>query len=120
MNIDELYTLERHDAGEEMQVKTEQGEPLEVWLTLVGIDSKIYRNITNELQSSILKNLDADKELLKAQSMAKCTIGWRGMLENGKEIEFDRERVEQLYLNAPYIYEQANDFIVNRLNFTKG
>lgn len=112
MNTDELYTAERHESGSEMRVKDEFGEPVDLWLTLVGVDSKTYRNAMNDLRRKTLIQ-DVNEESIKAEAMAAVTIGWRGTDE-----EFSVERVEQLYKNAPYVYDQADEFITSRLNFT--
>jgi hypothetical protein len=120
MNIEDLYTAENHDAGAEMQVKDYTGKDLDMFITVVGVDSKLFRKVKNELRREILKDIDADTEGLRAKSQAEVTLGWRGFQSEGEDLEFTQEKAEQLYINAPYLMNQIDQFINNRLNFTKG
>jgi hypothetical protein len=120
MDIESLYTVESHESGAEMQVKDDTGKELDMFITIAGIDSKLFRKVKNELRREILKDVDADTEGLRAKSLAEVTLGWRGFQSNGEDLEFSQEKAEQLYLNAPYLMDQADNFINQRINFTKG
>ena len=120
MNIDDLYTVESHESGADMQVKNDAGEKLDMFITIAGVDSKIFRKVKNELRREILKDVDADTEGLRAKSLAQVTLGWKGFQSEGEDLEFTQEKAEQLYLNAPYLMDQADQFINKRENFTKG
>ncbi len=120
MNIDELYTKEHHEAGAEMQVNDEFGNPIDSFIMLAGMDSKLFKKAETELHREILKDNNIDGDKLKAEALSKTTIGWRGFDYNGKELEFSQETAFKLYYNAPYIMEQADNFIAKRANFTKG
>ena len=120
MNINELYTLDCHDAGAEMQVLDENGKKTDIYIVLAGVDSKLFRKAKNELRREILKDVAADYEGLRAKKLADVTLRWRGFTDNDEELIFTRELAEQLYLNAPYIMDQADRFINQRVNFTKG
>ena len=120
MNIEDLYTVEKHESGAEMQVKDENGKKLDMYITIAGIDSKLFRKVKSKLRSDILskKNIDADK--LKENAVSDITLGWRGFLSGETELEFSREKVLQLYQNAPYVLDQVDEFCNDRTNFTKG
>lgn len=119
MNLKDLYTVEKHETGAEMRVKDESGKELDMYITLAGVDSKVFRKAKSELQRRILNGEDNSEEL-RASALADVSIGWRGFMDDGEEIEFSREIIEQLYNNAPYVMEQADLFINSRENFTKG
>ena len=115
-NIDELYTLEHHENGAEMQVKDENGNDLDMYLILAGTDSKRFREGFAKAKREALLDDETDTNVI---TLSEATIGWRGFMSKGKELEFSKEKVEQLYRNAPYIMTQVNFFIGNRANFTK-
>jgi len=120
MNPNELYTLESHETGAEMQVQDEIGKKLDAFITLAGVDSKMFRKAKNELRREILKDVAADYESIRAKKIADVTLGGRGFNDGDDELIFNRDLVEQLYLNAPYLMDQADRFINQRINFTKG
>ncbi len=120
MNIEDLYTVESHESGADMQVKDDTGKELDMYLKIAGVDSKIFRKVKNELRREILKDVDADTEGLRAKSLAQVTLGWKGFQSEGEDLEFTQEKAEQLYINAPYLMDQADQFINKRENFTKG
>jgi len=117
MEIDQLATAGDHDKGADMQVLDQYGEKLDCFITLAGIDSKLYRTIYKDAQRKFLKgeNYDDDAEIL-----AKITLGWKGFKDKGKALKFSKVRIKQLYIAAPYIMDQADRFIIERKNFTKG
>ena len=120
-NIEDLYTVDSHEAGAEMQLKDENGNKLEMFITVAGPDSKIFRKAKNKLRTDLIsggENVDGDD--LRARALAKATIGWRGFMSKGKKLEFNPARIEQLYISAPYIVDQIDNFVNKRLNFTKG
>lgn len=118
MDINSLHTLDSHETGAEMQVEAADGEKLDCFITFVGLDSHKWRELDRQMQREILlckgKNVDA----ITDRCMAEAAISWRGFEENGKELEFSTERLHELFTNAPYIKEQANQFIGTRGNFT--
>lgn len=120
MNIDELYTLKHHEKGAEMQVRNAEGKELKMYLTLAGVDSKLYRKEKTALSRKIMANRDTDLEDARAESLAEVTLGWRGFESKGKKLKFSKEQVKKLYINAPYIMDQIDGFIFNRVNFTQG
>lgn len=120
MNPNELYTLENHETGAEMQVEDQNGKKIKAFITLAGVDSKLFRKAKNELRREILKDVAADFEVTRAKKLADVTLGWRGFTDKGKKIIFTRDLAEQLYLNAPYLMDQADRFINQRVNFMKG
>jgi len=115
-DLDQLYTLDAHEKGAEMQVINQFGKKIDCFITFAGADSKIFREAWNENK---LKALEGDKNITE-NMMAACAIEWRGFTSKGKIIKFSRKKVEQLLKNAPYIVRQADQFIAKRENFMKG
>jgi len=117
MNIDQLYTLEDHERGAEMQVKGPTGKLLDMHITVKGVDSKTFRKGFNQSKREIM--MGNDTTLAEAKLMSDIIIGWRGFEDKGKELKFTKEKAEQLFLNAPYLKDQVDVFIAKRKNFMK-
>lgn len=117
MDIKELYTSEQHEAGAEMQVNDENGKPLDLFITLAGRDSRVWK--TAEIEMKRMLYAGADSVDTMSDAMAKISLGWRGFQSDGVDLEFTKESVRNLYASAPYIAEQADKFLSDRANFTK-
>lgn len=117
MDITSLYTVEAHETGAEMQVKDVEGKPCELFLTVAGLDSKLWKKSYLEGRKAHVddESIDAD-----ARSLSGITLGWKGFTKDGEPLPFDRKQVEALYENAPYIKAQVYEFMTSRVNFTKG
>jgi len=81
MEIESLYTADLHERGAEMQVNDQYGKPLELYLSVVGVDSKAWRKESMELRRATFQGDDAEDA--RAECMAICTLGWRGFESNG-------------------------------------
>lgn len=117
MNITDLYTVDDHEAGAEMQVKSPSGKVTDFFICFVGRDSKAFRKLNHEHEKRVFGGGDEDESL--AELMACAATDWRGLKDNKKAVKFSKAKVKQLMVNAPYIVEQANLFIGSRANFTK-
>lgn len=120
MNVEDLYTVEKHEAGAEMQVRDENGKLLDMYITMAGVDSKRLKNAFKEAKRKIMDGSNVDSDDLSIDAFADSTIGWRGFQSKGKNIKFSKSKIRQLYKNAPYIIKQLDDFSSERANFTKG
>ena len=116
MDIKSLYTSESHEQGAEMQVIGPDGKKLDCYITLVGTDSKRWREI---VRTKMRKMLSDDTDDDSSELLASASIDWRGFESDGKELKFSKEAIASLFKNAPYISDQADRFIANRANFTK-
>jgi hypothetical protein len=116
MDIQNLYTVEEHEAGAEMQVHGKDGKPAKCFLTIVGLDSKTWNKA---LKKNKRKLASDDSQDASAELYAECVIAWRGFTDNGEKLEFSKAGIKGLLLSAPYIVKQIDDFIVNRVNFIK-
>jgi hypothetical protein len=117
MELDELCTTERHEKGAEIRIKNPVDDSeTDVYITIQGIDSKSYRQAAKTQQKDILDDVEGSGEKL----LASITIGWRGLTDKGVEVEFSKDRAEQLYSNSPGIARQVDNFAAKRGNFTNG
>lgn len=116
MDIEELYTAEAHQTGAEMQLKDQTGKDIDCFITVAGMDSKLWRRSFSKHKSKLLSGKDNDSD---CEMMADVTISWRGFQSGGADVEFSRDNVKALYINAPYIMSQVDLFVANRVNFTK-
>lgn len=122
MELADLYTVDAHNAGAEMRVKDQAGKPTDIYIRVVGLDSSIWRNTLREAQRAAVERLvsgEAEVEQDNTLTLAKATIGWRGLTRDGAEVEFTQEEAQALYKNAPYIADQIDRFIAKRANFTQ-
>lgn len=123
MDIKGLYTSEEHSDGAEMQIMDKIGDSVDLFITMIGCDSKEWRKITSKLSRDLLMLSDEDDGSgridAEAEALACAAIGWRKFTDKDKEYKFSKARVKALYINAPYIREQADRFIAKRVNFIK-
>jgi len=118
MKLNDLYTVENHEDGAELQIKDENGKKTPLWLTVKGTDSLTYRNELKKQKTAYVeasrndKTLDTDNFVI--DTLVASTSGWRGTDE-----EFSKELCRELYENAPFVKEQVDDFMTERKNFTK-
>lgn len=119
MELKQLQTSALHDAGAEMTVKDQFGNDTDFTITLLGVDSIAWREIKREIERDSLEEAYGDGKLRRDQAyyLAKATLGWSGLTNDGKAVKFIREKADQLYRAAPYIADQADRFIANRQNF---
>jgi hypothetical protein len=122
MELNELYTVDLHEKGAEMQLTGVDGTLVNCFITLMGIDSPSWAGIVKKHRDQRVKAIGDDVAAInnKASMVAEASIGWRGFTSDGEEIEFSVEKVKDLYLKAPYILTQADNFIAERVNFITG
>lgn len=125
MEVGKLYTVEASEKGAEVQLRDPRTrKSLDVYIRVKGIDSHEFRQCKQQRQKAELEamaeNRDVDTEALNLDMLVALTIGWRGLLDNGEEYEFNPERCRMLYEQSPAIREQVDLFIANRRNFTNG
>lgn len=118
MDVNNLYTAQKHEEGAEFQIKDENGEEIDAFITVAGLDSKMFRAAKSEMMRKMVAEDEVDNEALRANALSHITISWRGLLDGEEEHVFSQEKAETLYLNAPFIMDQADEFVNQRANFT--
>ena len=114
MSLEDLYTADSHDEGSEVQVKNSKGELVDFYIQLAGMDSQVYRDEFRK--QNRLKFLSGEEKDYDLEILVAATIGWRGEFV---EVEFSKEKARELYIQAPYVRDRCEAFVVNRANFTK-
>ena len=79
------------------------------------IKKRAQRQLNSRLKSESIDALMANN----VQFLAKLTMGWTGMSENGEPIELTLETAIDTYTKHQWIREQVDAFISDRANFTK-
>ncbi len=83
----------------------EKGVELDAKVSIVGIDSKAYRQATAKMKR--LDNAtDEQKAKAGAKLLASITTGWEGIEEDGKELVFSFDNAVSLYLKYDWIADQ--------------
>jgi len=123
MDIESLYTADRHSSGCKMRVLDDLGKETDFYITLAGQDSDIWLEANRKRQNMLVsralsKDKDEDdeseKELMgNLKLILDATLDWSGV-----DQEFSKEAALVLYQKAPYILDQCTAFIYNRANFT--
>ena len=127
MDFSKLNMTEHADKGAKMQVMhPSTGEPLEgVTITLLGDDSTVQRLRLAELRQKALakkgnfnKIYDLTEEHSQNIRISK-TIGWEGVVWEGKELACTPENVRKIYSNDGFrwLVDQVDRFTVDRSNF---
>ena len=117
----------KFEDGTEMPVlHPTTGEPLvddkgqAATITLAGVDSDIYRKITNKLTNKRYKKMSRSQkqtiEKVEAESLeiiCACTLGFKGISAGGKEIKTAKE----LYAGRKWLVQQADEWMHDRANY---
>lgn len=124
MDINQLATVEQHEAGTEFQlVNTETGEKEEVIFVVKGLDSKAWRDAQKELRRKSMGQ-DEDFDLFEfenlAPAVAKVITDWRNLNKGNKPFPYSEENELWLCENSPNVVNQIFTFLLNRENFIKG
>ena len=122
-DLAKLDTAKVAEEGAELRVAhPTTGEDLGITITLIGTDSKTFRDISKSRATASLKKKTREIDLDQNESdavelLAKCTKGWSGITENGKEIVFSHDNAVQLYTKYLWLREQIDRFMADRSNF---
>ena len=122
----DLATLDTSKVAEEgaelLVAHPTTGEDLGIKITLIGTDSKTFRDISKSRATASLKKksreIDLDQnEQDSIELLARCTKGWSGITENGKDIPFGHENAVELYTKYLWLREQIDRFMADRSTF---
>jgi hypothetical protein len=122
MELGKLETRTAHEAGAEMRVIGPDGDLTDLYLTILGVDSTLWRGLVKDIERKVAESVSMgeDPEINKAEYIAQAVIDWRGAEENGEKLPFSQDRIKRLFDDAPYICDQADRFMSKRINFTGG
>jgi len=122
MDLNQLATVEKHEAGAECQLHDPQtGEKGDGVIIIKGVDSKAWR-LAQKGQRRKYKDAD-DVDMFDHEYLypviASCITGWRGLTKGKDEFEYSEENALWLCENSPSIVTQLFSFLLDRENFTK-
>ena len=112
------------DEGAELEVlDPANGKPVGVFITLAGADSSVHRKATAAIANRRAKggfrrniNLD-DLQTESIEVLARCTLGWSGVVLDGNDVPLSKEAAVTLYTRFPWLREQVETFISDRANY---
>jgi hypothetical protein len=102
---------------------------LGIQITLAGADSDIYQKFVNKAANKVRQRIKPGRPYTPPSQeeenergialLVACTLGWEGMVMNGKEYPFTSENARALYANPGYTWlrTQVDEFIGDRSNF---
>lgn len=118
------------EAGYEFEVTTPAGDKTGIKITVRGEHSatvrnhgrKVYQEMKMKEQQAKRKGreyeLDLDEaEEMSAEAAVVRTIGWTGVIENGKEVKFSKEEAKRIYSEHSWLREQVLEQSNNVFNF---
>jgi hypothetical protein len=122
MDISQLATVERHEAGMEFQLVNQlTGEKEDAVFKVKGTDSKAWREASKMQRRKHIEDESVDfvdHEYLWPM-VASVIIGWDNLLKGGEQFEYSEENAQWLCENSPVVVSQIFAFIVDRDNFTE-
>lgn len=128
IDLNQFDTVTKSNAGAEIQLKRIDGKLSDAFITVIGCDSEKFREMRLERRRAEVKRLEsgAMKELsqremdeIACDTLAKCTLGWRGIAKDGQELTFTEQAAFNLYLQYPAIREQIDAAIMEREHFVQ-
>jgi len=124
MDLNKLDSVAACEKGFPLSIKDAEDNPTDIVITVVGVDSKIFRNENARIQSRIQmaekrgKKLDQDElEQDYCALLAKCTLGWENVDKNGKPWEFSQDAAQEVYESYPIIKSQVFTALFDRAAF---
>jgi hypothetical protein len=135
MDLESFATRSKAEEGAPMEVRNpvtqepllqDDGQP--VTITLAGSDSDRFQRVQRHNLNRRLKNsgrrgnvtltaeeLDAEK----IETLVACTISWSGIQRRGAPIDCTPDNARSVYKDFPWVREQADEFVNDRVNFLK-
>jgi hypothetical protein len=127
LNLASVNTAEKANQGVEMEIEHPgTGEGTGGFLTICGEDSEQHAKAMNILSR---KRMKAQRKTGRVEVIhddiqdgmvtlaVNCVIGWRGILEDGVEVPFNRANLRRILTTYKFVLEQVNAFIGDRSNF---
>lgn len=128
MELGSLQTATIHEEGAEVNILSPvDGKPTDVFITIMGADSKKWRTAKKKQAAQINEHLrgggkyeDLDYDSMDAEALASVTISWKGITKDKKEYKCTYDNALALYTESPAVASQLLGFISDRENFING
>lgn len=127
-DIAQLDTVAACDKGAELELlHPSTSEPLGIFIKVLGKDSTMFReHVRDEVNDRIRREQMARKrgkdieptsvqaaEAKAIELLVLCTLGWRGMVLSGSELDFNVSNARKVYTDFPWIRKQVDEGIAN-------
>jgi len=125
--------ISRSEQGAALHVKDKKGMPAlqdngtPVTITLAGTDSQRWRTAQDTIANKRLKRVNSrtpngvksaeEVREDRAFLLASVTVAWEGIKVDGQPWDCNFETAKKLYLLAPFILEQVDEFVGDNQNF---
>lgn len=98
------------------------GNPTDIKILIASRDSDVFRKQTRKIseleRKRGTKGLKAvETERMWIETLAKCTLEWENLEDDGKNIPLTLENAIEIYTKYPFVMEQILNFIQDRENF---
>jgi hypothetical protein len=103
------------------------GDPTPASITLAGPEHPKHKAVVLAAQRAVRKSFaktgrfvpndpidDAENEIDKAVT---CTLGWKGVMKDGKALDCTAQNARDIYEGAPWLKDQVIAFLGNGENF---
>ncbi len=122
MKTSDLYIKETSEKGKPMDIRLPDGKIIESALTVLGADSNAFADEMATARRAEIELLDQKEKLspveyskrqkaIRENMLSVLVTGWTF------EEPFNRAAVNVLFINAPYVLEQVDNFASIRENF---
>jgi hypothetical protein len=128
-DLTNLDTVDAAEKGAVMEVlHPTDNVPIGMTITLVGVDSDVYRKTVNKSIDKRLQRMRPgqsfpfsaeEQEENGLNLLASCTLAWEGVVVDGEELPCTKENAKALYRRFPWLKEQVDMFIGDRSNFLR-
>jgi len=81
--------------------------------------NKLPADATNKQKAEFDIKIGKFDDNLTAKFLAKYTLGWEGMEEDGKPVTFSKQEAERIYAEYPIILSQVQRAMTDLANFMK-
>lgn len=141
MDLESLNTVAQSDAGHELElVHPTKATPLGIYVTVLGRDSSVFRDLQNEQNRRRLSKMqklgtvranipleEIDKDAVELT--AACIKSWRTVdlegdkpeepviLLKGERLQCNKANASRLFVEYPWVREQVEAAITDRGNF---
>lgn len=118
----ELNSIFSSDTAECTYRDPHNGEKTDLVVTVYGMDSEKFREVTKDAARAHAKAKADGKEApegpeIEAERLADLTAGWRGLKDGGKDVAFSKSKAIEIYTSSPELRRQVDRFIFQVSNF---
>lgn len=104
------------------------GNELDVVIRILGHDSTAFSETQLKQRRSYFNRAEplSPEEAEKAtydeamELLVACTVGWKGLAWEGKDLPFSKENAEMVYRARKWIKLQVENAVLTRANFKQG